>query len=52
MTGHRRRQIQLLLIVRRAERDTLLTAPSRQARDRRGGSAAGTHVRMLGDAAA
>ena len=42
MIPYRRRQLELLLIVRRAERDGLGTVPARRPPDRRGASAAGT----------
>ena len=42
MIPYRRRQLGLLLIVRRAERDGLVAVPARRPPDRRGASAAGT----------
>ena len=42
MTFARRRQLELLLIVRRAERDGLVAVPVRRPPDRRRASAAGT----------
>jgi hypothetical protein len=42
MTSGRRRKLELLLIVRRAERDRLVAVPARRPPDRRGASAAGS----------
>ena len=42
MIHYQRRQLDLLLVVRRAERDGLVAIPGRRPPDRRGASAAGT----------
>jgi len=52
MTRRMTRQLQLQLIVRRAEREALVMPPEPGARDRRGVSTAGTPARSYGDAAA
>jgi hypothetical protein len=48
--ANRRRQLELLLIVRRAERDGLVRVPVRRPRDRRGDLAVSAEGRARGDA--
>jgi hypothetical protein len=52
MTRRTARQLQLQLIVRRAERDALVMPPASEARARRGVSTARMQARDYGDAAA